>query len=127
GDSRSICPVDPRDSAHGPLRAGGMVQWRHAGVRDSPSAAGGWRNCIARLYDRYVDSRLFQTSWLASIETGGLRLSLAVDPDRLGHGEVWGKVLVGLYCRSQHGGPLLPSRAGRRGRVRARLRYGEGL
>ena len=96
-----------------------LVGWCNGGTLAFETARqllGGWRGCIARLPDRHMDSRLFQTSWLASIETGGLHLSLAVDPGRLGHGAVRAKVLVGLHRRSQHGAPFLPSRSGRRGR-----------
>ena len=85
------------DSARRPLRAAGMVQWRHAGVRDSPSARGGWRGCIPRLPDRRMDSRLSQTSWLASIETRGLHLSLGVDPGMTGPRCVPGKSLSGTF------------------------------
>ena len=42
--ARRICPVDPRGSGPRPICLAGMVQWRHAGVRDGPSTRGGWES-----------------------------------------------------------------------------------
>ena len=106
-------PVDPRNSAQRPLRPAGMVQWRHAGIRDSPSARGGWRSCIPRLPDRHMDSGLSQTPRLAAIETRGLHLSVGVNPVGLGHGAFRAKVFLGLHCRSRNRAPFLPPRSDR--------------
>ena len=107
GNRQSIRALDPGNSAQRPLRADGMVQWRYAGLRDSPSAPGGPRGGIARLSDRHMDSRLLQTARLASIETRGLLISVGADPDRLGQGAIRAKIFLALRRQSSHRAPFL--------------------
>ena len=79
---RLIREIQPR----GPYVLMGWCNGGTLGVRDSPSATGGPRGCVARLSDRHVGSQLSQTFRLVSIETRGLLISVGADPDN------WAKV-----------------------------------
>ena len=78
------------------------------------------------LIDTWIPGHLNRT-WLASIEAGGLRISVAVDPVRLGQSSVRSKISLELPCRSRHAEPFLRPWSGRHGGRRTRLCGGASL